>query len=188
MLSAWAPSYAAFLVYRALYGIGMGGYWGVGASYAIESAPPRFRGILSGVMQAGYPVGYLLAAVVMQTLTPSLGWRIAFFVGLPVAILIVILTSLAQESGAWKKHHGRSGTSVFRSMLANRSIFAYLLLPVIIMIKAQALFIILMIVIIGRSHKHIDTHPDNKEHEQDHAAYNSFSPIHILLVVNWPYK
>jgi SHS family lactate transporter-like MFS transporter len=97
-------------------------------------------------MQAGYPVGYLLAAVVMQTLTPSLGWRIAFFVGLPVAILIVILSSLAQESGAWKKHHGRSGTSVFRSMLANRSIFAYLLL--------------MMTVLMFLSHGSQDLYPD----------------------------
>src|SRR5580698_10217408 len=55
LLSAFAPNYATFLILRALYGIGMGGYWGVGASLAVESAPPRRRGLISGLMQSGYP-------------------------------------------------------------------------------------------------------------------------------------
>src|SRR5580693_8488965 len=62
-LSALAPNYATFAFLRALYGIGMGGYWGVGASLAVESAPLRHRGLISGLMQSGYPLGYLLAAV-----------------------------------------------------------------------------------------------------------------------------
>ena len=68
MLSAFAPNYATFAIVRALYGIGMGGYWGIGASLAMESAPRRRRGILSGLMQSGYPLGYLLAAVAMETI------------------------------------------------------------------------------------------------------------------------
>jgi SHS family lactate transporter-like MFS transporter len=146
VLSGLAPTYAAFLIYRALYGIGMGGYWGVGASYAIESSPPRYRGMLSGIIQAGYPVGYLLAAVIMQTLARSLGWRTAFFVGAPVAILTVILTCLAPESGAWREHRPKSGGSVFRSLYANRSLFAYLLL--------------MMTVLIFLSHGSQDLYPD----------------------------
>jgi SHS family lactate transporter-like MFS transporter len=54
VLSGLAPTYVAFLIYRALYGIGMGGYWGVGASYVMESSPRGFRGVLSGIIQAGY--------------------------------------------------------------------------------------------------------------------------------------
>src|SRR5208337_906321 len=61
--SGLAPSYRWFLFLRALYGIGMGGEWGVGASMAMEAAPPRWRGILSGVLQSGYSIGNLLAAV-----------------------------------------------------------------------------------------------------------------------------
>ena len=57
LLSAFAPNYATFAALRALYGIGMGGYWGTGASLAMESAPLRLRGFLSGLMQAGYPMG-----------------------------------------------------------------------------------------------------------------------------------
>src|SRR6266404_5799844 len=57
----FAPSYPVFLALRALYGIGMGGEWGVGASLAMEIAPQRWRGLLSGILQAGYPIGYLLA-------------------------------------------------------------------------------------------------------------------------------
>ena len=145
VLSGLAPSYGLFLLFRALYGIGMGGYWGVGATYAIESSPPKFRGMLSGIFQAGYPVGYLLAAVLMQTLARSLGWRAAFFVGAPAAILIVVLSSLAPESGAWE-HRPKSGTRIFRSLFANRSIFAYLLL--------------MMTVLIFLSHGSQDLYPD----------------------------
>src|SRR5579872_6902981 len=62
VLTAFAPNYTTFLVLRALFGIGMGGEWGVGASLAMEKAPTRLRGVLSGFLQEGYAVGYLLAA------------------------------------------------------------------------------------------------------------------------------
>lgn len=146
VLSGLAPTYVSFLICRALYGIGMGGYWGVGASYVIESSPPKFRGMLSGIIQAGYPVGYLLSAIVMQTFARSFGWKTVFFVGFPIAILTVILTSLAPESGAWKQHHPKSGVSLFRSLFAHRSMFAYLLL--------------MMTVLIFLSHGSQDLYPD----------------------------
>src|SRR3989454_12373587 len=63
LLCGFAPNYTVFLVLRMLYGIGMGGEWGVGASLAMESAPKRLRGVLSGILQSGYSMGYLLAAV-----------------------------------------------------------------------------------------------------------------------------
>src|SRR5262249_28487584 len=63
LLCGFAPSYRVFLILRALFGIGMGGEWGVGASLAMEAAPTRWRGILSGILQSGYSIGYLLAAL-----------------------------------------------------------------------------------------------------------------------------
>ena len=146
VLSGLAPSYSIFVVCRALYGIGMGGYWGIGASYAIESAPARLRGMLSGLIQAGYPVGYLLAAIAMQTLARGFGWRAVFFVGAPVAAVIVILTLLAPESRAWKQHRPHSGGRVFASLAAHRKMFAYLLL--------------MMTVLIFLSHGSQDLYPD----------------------------
>jgi len=71
VLSGLAPTYPTFLVLRLLYGIGMGGFWGVGASLTMESAPRRWRGLLSGLLQGGYPLGYLLAAVAARLLLPA---------------------------------------------------------------------------------------------------------------------
>jgi SHS family lactate transporter-like MFS transporter len=146
VLTGFAPNYLAFTVCRALYGIGMGGFWGIGAAYAMESSPRRFRGVLSGVIQAGYPMGYLLASVAMQTLAPALGWRSVFFVGAPVALLIVALTLFAPESAAWKQHRPASVGQIFRSLLDHRGMFLYLLL--------------MMTVLLGLSHGAQDLYPD----------------------------
>jgi SHS family lactate transporter-like MFS transporter len=127
VLSGLAPNFTVFAIMRALYGFGMGGYWGIGASYAMESAPRHRRGFLSGMMQGGYPFGYLLAAIAMQTVTPHLGWRSVFFLGAPVAIFIAILTWFAPESQAWQVQRVTSLRSIFRSLLGHRSIFVYLL-------------------------------------------------------------
>jgi MFS transporter, SHS family, lactate transporter len=128
VLSGFAPSYATFLVMRLLYGIGMGGYWGIGASYTMESAPPRLRGVLSGLMQGGYPFGYLLAAVAMQVVVPNWGWRSMFVVGAPVAALILLLTLLAPESESWRLHRSTSLRKIFSTLFHHARIFAYLLL------------------------------------------------------------
>ena len=133
MLSAFAPNYITFVVLRALYGIGMGGYWGVGASLAVESAPLRRRGLVSGLMQSGYPMGYLLAAVAMETILPRLGWRAMFCVGFAIAIVISLLARRAPESSAWQQHHQRSVVGMFRVLWKNRTGFAYLLLLMTVM-------------------------------------------------------
>ena len=146
VLTGLAPNYIFFVVCRALYGIGMGGYWGIGASYAMESSPRRFRGVLSGLLQAGYPMGYLLAAVAMQTLTPAFGWRSVFFIGAPVALSIVVLTLFAPESEAWKQHRTTSMSRIFGSLLEHKSIFLYLLL--------------MMSVLLCLSHGTQDLYPD----------------------------
>jgi MFS transporter, SHS family, lactate transporter len=133
ILSGFSPSYKFFLIMRGFYGIGMGGYWGVGASYAMESTPRRWRGILSGLMQSGYPFGYLLAAVAMQLLAPVFGWRSMFIVGSAVAVLIVVLTLMAPESDAWKRHHPPSLRHIFRTLFGHLGIFAYLLFVMAVM-------------------------------------------------------
>jgi SHS family lactate transporter-like MFS transporter len=133
ILSGFSPNYIFFLVMRGLYGIGMGGYWGIGASYAMESSPRRWRGVLSGLMQSGYPFGYLLAAVAMQVVAPAFGWRSMFLVGSGVAGLIVVLTWIAPESDAWKMHHPPSLGGIFRALFQHLRIFVYLLLVMAVM-------------------------------------------------------
>src|SRR2546427_4862338 len=91
VLSGLAPSYQVFLLLRMLFGVGMGGEWGVGASLALESASPRLRGLLSGLLQEGYALGNLLSAIAFRLLYPSFeslypgnGWRLMFFIcGVP---------------------------------------------------------------------------------------------------------
>ncbi len=128
ILSGFAPNYIAFMVFRALYGIGMGGYWGIGASYAMESAPRRRRGFLSGMMQGGYPFGYLMASIAIQTIAPRFGFQSMFLVGSVVALAIVLVTLRAPESDAWKQNHSPSIRSMFSTLLANLRPFLYLLL------------------------------------------------------------
>src|SRR5215471_16128967 len=91
VLSGLATSYSAFLVLRALFGIGMGAEWGVGASLAMEKVPPRWRGLLSGLLQEGYAVGSLLAALCSFLVFPRWGWRPMFFIGgLPALLAIFV--------------------------------------------------------------------------------------------------
>ena len=127
-LTPFAPSYAVFVVLRALYGIGMGGYWGIGASLVMESSPKRWRGLFSGIMQAGYSVGYLLAAVALRTIEPRFGWRWMFLCGLSLAAVIAVLTLLSPESTSWEKHRLASFGEVIRVLWEHKKDFVYLVL------------------------------------------------------------
>src|SRR5205814_2663210 len=89
LLTAFSPNYTVLLIFRALYGIGMGGEWGLGASLAMESLPTASRGLFSGILQQGYAFGYLLAAVVYWIVYPLFGWRGLFVAGaLPAGLVI----------------------------------------------------------------------------------------------------
>ncbi len=101
LASAFAPSLAVFIALRALYGIAMGGEWGVGASLALESVPIRSRGLVSGILQGGYPTGYLLAASVFGLLFERIGWRGMFMVGALPALLVLFIWFKVPESQAW---------------------------------------------------------------------------------------
>jgi len=108
LLSGFAPNFTILLVLRALYGIAMGGEWGVGAALALESLPAEARGLFSGLLQEGYATGYLLAAVAFYVVYPHFGWRGMFFVGAAPALLVVYIRSSVPESEAWKKHKSRN--------------------------------------------------------------------------------
>src|SRR6476660_7816774 len=81
LLTAFSPNFTVLLIFRALYGIGMGGEWGLGASLAMETLPTQARGLFSGILQQGYAFGYLLAAVVYWIVFPLFGWRVLCVAG-----------------------------------------------------------------------------------------------------------
>jgi len=134
VLSGLAPSYQAFLLLRMLFGVGMGGEWGVGASLALESASPRLRGLLSGLLQEGYALGSLLAALAFrlvypyfESLYPGNGWRLMFFLGGLPALLSLFIRAKVKESDAWHEH--RTDWPTYRKSLPTYwQRFAYLVL------------------------------------------------------------
>jgi SHS family lactate transporter-like MFS transporter len=111
--TGFSPNFTTFLVLRALFGIAMGGEWGVGAALALEGLPAKTRGVFSGLLQEGYATGYLLAAIAFFFVLPHLGWRWMFFIGAAPALLVVYIRSAIPESAAWKErkaaHIGESG-------------------------------------------------------------------------------
>src|ERR1700693_4482980 len=99
--SAFAPSFKVFLIMRALFGIAMGGEWGVGAALAFETLPAEGRGFFSGLLQEGYVVGYLMAALVYGAMFPIVGWRGMFVIGALPAFLVIYIRTQVEESPAW---------------------------------------------------------------------------------------
>jgi MFS transporter, SHS family, lactate transporter len=101
LASAFAPSLRVFLITRALFGIAMGGEWGVGAALAFETLPAEGRGFFSGLLQEGYAVGYLIAALVYGTVFRFVGWRGMFVIGALPAFLVIYIRTKVDESPAW---------------------------------------------------------------------------------------
>ncbi|SBS37430.1 Putative sialic acid transporter [Marinomonas spartinae] len=101
LLSAWSPSFEAFMAFRILYGIAMGGIWGVASALAMETIPSKSRGFMSGLFQAGYPAGYLLASIIFGLFYTHVGWRGMFVIGaLPILMLPYIYFKVP-ESPVW---------------------------------------------------------------------------------------
>ena len=107
LLTAFAPNFPVFLLLRALFGVGMGGEWGLGASLAMESLPTAARGLFSGILQQGYAVGYLLAALVYWMIFPIFGWRGLFVAGAPPALLVVYIRARVPESPVWQRRRAK---------------------------------------------------------------------------------
>src|SRR5215475_8203636 len=126
LLCGFSTSYTMFLILRALFGIGMGGEWDVGASLALESAPTRWRGILSGILQSGYSNGYLLAALAARFVLPHWGWRPMFWLGAVPALLALYIRTKVPESEAWKQNRAATTRDVLRAVLGHWPRFIYL--------------------------------------------------------------
>ncbi len=126
--TGFAPTFATFLVLRCLFGIGMGGEWGVGASLAMEKVPAKWRGVLSGFLQQGYALGYLLAALVYLFLFPRWGWRPLFFLGGVPALLALFVRFRVKESAVWEKSKQESWRHLGNSIGKHWRLFVYLVL------------------------------------------------------------
>jgi len=126
VLTGLAPNYVTFLVLRALFGIGMGAEWGVGASLVMEKVSPRYRGVVSGLLQQGYALGYLLAALCYRSLFPHFGWRPLFFIGGLPALLALFVRARVHESAVWRETRHDSWTGLGRAIRANLPLFGYI--------------------------------------------------------------
>ncbi len=138
LLTAFAPNFMSFLLLRALFGIAMGGEWGLGAALTMEAVPPQKRGLFSGLLQQGYMVGYLLAAVVyflVSHFAPMLGmakydWRILFGIGALPALLIFYIRANVSESPVWlaSRERNTSMPAAWTAVLSHAPLFAYAVL------------------------------------------------------------
>src|SRR5689334_22354637 len=146
LLCGFSPNYTFFFIMRAMFGIGMGGEWGVGASLAMEAAPKRLRGVLSGLLQSGYPIGNLLAALAAKTILPHWGWRPVFWVGALPALLALYIRTKVPESKAWKENRVETTGQVLRAVGRDWKRFGYL--------------VVLMTFMMFLSHGTQDLYPD----------------------------
>ena len=108
--TAFSPNLAVFLIIRALFGIAMGGEWGTGDSLTMETVRPEARGLVSGLLQSGYPTGYLLASIVYRNFYDVLHWRGMFLIGIVPALLILYIRRHVPESPGWSQDHAKTGT------------------------------------------------------------------------------
>jgi SHS family lactate transporter-like MFS transporter len=137
LLTAFSPNFTVFLVLRALYGIAMGGEWGLGAAMAMEVLPPKRRGLFSGILQEGYMVGYLLAALAYYLVfhyadvlgLTAWNWRILFVIGVLPAFLIFYIRAHVPESPAWLAGQARriapDARSLAKSVARHWPLFLY---------------------------------------------------------------
>ena len=126
LLSGFAPGLTVFIILRTLYGVAMGGEWGVGASLTMETIPPKTRGIVSGILQAGYPSGYLIASVVYGLLFTTIGWRGMFFVGALPALLVLYIRGKVDESPSFEARRAKlSGAGLWQTIRNNMGLFVF---------------------------------------------------------------
>jgi len=124
--TGFTHSYVTFLFWRAVFGIGMGGEWGVGSSLAMEKVPAHRRGIFSGLLQEGYAAGNLLAAAAYFFVFPHFGWRAMFFVGGIPAVVALYVRLYVTESEVWQRKKSRDFGSYAREVASHWKLFLYL--------------------------------------------------------------
>ncbi|MGN6270425.1 MAG: MFS transporter [Sphingomonas sp.] len=125
--SAFAPSLAVLFVLRTLFGFAMGGEWGIGASLVMESIPAKLRGAVSGLLQGGYPTGYLIASLVYYLLFDRVGWRGMFMVGIIPALLVILIRMHVHESPAFEARKGGPKANAVRELARHWKIALYLI-------------------------------------------------------------
>ena len=128
--SAFAPSFKVFLLMRALFGIAMGGEWGVGAALAFETLPSEGRGFFSGLLQEGYAMGYLFASLIYGTLFTYVGWRGMFVIGALPAFLVIYIRTQVEESPAWLQGQvsRESESRLWKDIRSNLGIFLFVVI------------------------------------------------------------
>lgn len=126
--TGFAPNFTSFLVLRALFGIGMGGEWGVGASLAMEKVPSKWRGLLSGFLQQGYALGNLLAALCYLIFFDRWGWRPLFFLGGLPALLAFFVRFRVKESEVWQRSKRENWGALLGSIVHHWKLFLYITL------------------------------------------------------------
>jgi SHS family lactate transporter-like MFS transporter len=132
--AAFAPTLTVFLVLRALFGIAMGGEWGLGSSLAMESIPPRARGIVSGILQCGYPAGYLLASIAFGLLYQhqffgfTITWRQMFLLSIVPALLVVFIRTTVPESPAFEQARHTARPGLLSTLASNWKVSLYAVL------------------------------------------------------------
>lgn len=129
LATAFSPNFTVFLVLRALFGIGMGGEWGLGASLLMETLPAKARGLFSGILQQGYAFGFLLGAVVYWLVFPAFGWRGLFVAGAAPALLVIFIRMRVPESPSWQRQKKeREPGRLARVMREHWKLFLYAIL------------------------------------------------------------
>jgi SHS family lactate transporter-like MFS transporter len=128
LASAFAPTWIFFLVTRALFGIAMGGEWGVGAALTFETLPAEGRGFFSGVLQEGYAMGYLLAAAIYGMLFTTVGWRGMFVIGALPALLVIYIRTKVDESPSWTQGNisRKAEIRIGRDIYSNAGLFLFM--------------------------------------------------------------
>jgi SHS family lactate transporter-like MFS transporter len=128
-VSGLAPSLIAFIIIRALFGVAMGGEWGVGASLTMESIPAKWRGAASGLLQAGYPSGYLLASLLYWAAFSAVGWRMLFMIGaVPGLFVAAYIFVCVKESPDWLRRRRQPQTGMWEAIRRNLSMMIYAVL------------------------------------------------------------
>ncbi|MFC5740654.1 MFS transporter [Dyella tabacisoli] len=128
LATAFSPSLTVLLVLRFLFGIAMGGEWGLGASLAMESIPAKSRGMVSGLLQSGYPCGFFLGALVNWLLVDHIGWRGLFMVGVLPALLVLYIRRKVPESPVWQETQQAQKRGLVEAMQGHWKLAIYLML------------------------------------------------------------
>ncbi|AXC09837.1 Sialic acid transporter (permease) NanT [Acidisarcina polymorpha] len=173
---AFAPSLHVLLILRALFGVAMGGEWGVGAALALESLPKESRGFFSGLLQEGYALGYLLAALAYTLLFHFIGWRGMFIVGAAPAVLVAYIGLKVEESPVWVEGRIRQAAATVRPTFgANLRRYGLTFL----------FLILLMTGFNGFSHGTQDLYPTFLEHDHllSPAATGSIAIVYTIGMI-----